>query len=68
MSWPGRNPPSDKGFLEHVLLLLFLADEAVRTLIRLVQPQLQETVATTELGNVMAGQGTLLAWGVFPWA
>jgi hypothetical protein len=46
----------------------FLADEAVRTLIRLVQPQLQETVATTELGNVMAGPGTLLAWGRFPMA
>lgn len=36
-----------------------LADEAVRTLIRLVQPQLQETVATTELGRGLALHGAV---------
>lgn len=52
-SFGGFLPGHDRLARAHAAFSCFLrlADEAVRTLIRLVQPQLQETVATAELGK-----------------
>lgn len=48
---------STRAILSPASSILLLADEAVRTLIRLVQPQLQETVATTKLGEGLCLHG-----------